>query len=455
MNYVSITPDQRQRMLSDIGVGSIDDLFAAIPEDARFTGTLDLPGAASELDLQQELTELAGRNRGADQLACFMGAGAYDHFIPAFIDQLISRGEFLTGYTPYQAEASQGTLQAFFEFQTQIARLTGMDFANASLYEGATSVAEAALLALNTTGKRRVLVSGALHPDSRRVLRTYLDDLAAEYVEIPVVDGVTDHAALTQAATDDTACIIVASPNVNGCIEDWSALFRIVLDGSTVGKAPVRIAVFNPIACALLKTPGDCGADIAVGEGQPLGTPLSLGGPYLGLFAAKKQFLRKTPGRLVGETTDSEGRRAYALVLQAREQHIRGAKATSNICTNQGLLAMRATMYMTAMGPEGITEVAQQCWHKAHDLARRIDAIPGYSLKHAGAFFHEFVVSCPVPAAQVIDTAKAAGVLAGVAMDCKAMHSMGEPNDLLIAVTEKRTKAEMDRLVEALAGVAN
>lgn len=453
MNYVSITPVQRQQMLSDIGVASIDDLFAAIPPEARFSGTLDLPPAASELELQRELIEIAGRNRGASTMACFMGAGAYDHFIPVFVDQLISRGEFLTGYTPYQAEASQGTLQMFFEFQTQIARLTGMGFANASLYEGATAVCEAALLALNTTGKRRVLVSGALHPHYRQVLMTYLEDLAAEYVEIPVSDGVTDLSALRSASVDDTACVIVASPNVFGCIEDWSACFETVLGGSTVGKPPLRIAVFNPIACALLKTPGACDADIAVGEGQPLGVPLSLGGPYLGLFAAKQQFLRKAPGRLVGETTDSEGRRAYALVLQAREQHIRGAKATSNICTNQGLLAMRATMYMTAMGPAGIREVAEQCWHKAHDLARRIAALPGYSLKNKGEFFHEFVVRCPAPASRVIDAAKAAGVLAGVALDSTAMHRIGAPDELLIAVTEKRTSADMDRLVKALSGV--
>ncbi len=455
MNYVSITPVQRQQMLADIGVASIDDLFAAIPEDARFTGILDLPPAASELELLRELKDLASRNTGSDQYPCFMGAGAYDHYIPVFIDQLISRGEFLTGYTPYQAEASQGTLQAFFEFQTQIARLTGMDFANASLYEGATAVAEAALLALNTTGKRRVLVSATLHPHYRAVLETYLSELPAEYVEIPSANGVTDQSALRQAASDDTACIIVASPNVNGCIEDWSACFDIVTEASTIGKPPVRVAVFNPTACALLKTPGECNADIAVGEGQPLGVPLSLGGPYLGLFAAKKQFLRKSPGRLVGETTDSEGRRAYALVLQAREQHIRGAKATSNICTNQGLLALRATMYMTAMGPQGMHEAASQCWHKAHDLASRINALDGYALKHDTPFFHEFVVTCPVPAAQVIDRAKQAGLLAGVALSSEAMHRIGEPNDLLIAVTEKRTKAEMDQLVTALSSAAN
>lgn len=379
MNYVSITPQQRRTMLDAIGVDSIDALFDAIPATSRFAGELDLPPAASELELQRELAELAGANHGGSTRACFMGAGVYDHFIPSFIDQLISRGEFLTAYTPYQAEASQGSLQAFFEFQTQIARLTGLDIANASLYEGATAVAEAALLALNSTGKRRVLVAGTLHPDSLQVLRTYMDDLPAKLIELPVSeDGVVAPSVVAEHADDDTACVIVQSPNVFGLIEDWSACFDTVKNASTKGAKALGVAVFNPIACALLKTPGACGADVAAGEGQPLGVPMQLGGPYLGLFAAKQEFLRKMPGRLVGETTDSDGRRAFSLILQTREQHIRGAKATSNICTNQGLLALRATMHMSAMGPAGIRAVAEQCWHKAHGLAKRIDALPGY-----------------------------------------------------------------------------
>lgn len=453
MNYVSITDDQRATMLRAVGAETIDDLFAAIPASSRFEGLLDLPAPASELELQRDLADLAGANRGASTLACFMGAGVYDHFIPTFIDQLISRGEFLTAYTPYQAEASQGSLQAFFEFQSQIARLTGMDIANASLYEGATAVAEAALLALNTTGKRRVLVSGAVHPDTRRVLRTYLDDLPAEYVEIPAcaATGTTLVEAVERAADNDSACLIVQSPNIFGLIEDWSGCFAALKRASTAGIEPLGVAVFNPIACALLKNPGACGADIAAGEGQPLGVPMQLGGPYLGLFAAKKEHLRRMPGRLVGETTDAEGRRAFSLVLQTREQHIRGAKATSNICTNQGLLALRATMYMTAMGPAGVREVAEQCWHKAHALAKRIAAIPGFSLRYDGEFFNEFVVTCPKPARAIIDAAKGAGLLAGVDLSSERVGAVGAPDELLITVTEKRTAADMDRLAAALA----
>ena len=452
MNYVSVTPQQRQTMLDAIGVDSIDSLFDAIPQTSRFKGDLKLPAAASELELQRDLAKLAGMNQGAAERVCFMGGGVYDHFVPTFIDAMISRGEFLTAYTPYQAEASQGSLQAFFEFQTQIARLTGMDIANASMYEGATAVAEAAILALNVTGKRRVLVSAAAHPDTRRVLRTYLEDLRAELIEIPVSakTGVTSPADIAAATDDDTACVIVQSPNLFGVIEDWSACFGAAKETTSAGAEPLAIGVFNPIACALLKTPGACGADIATGEGQPLGIPMQLGGPYLGLFAAKKKFLRKMPGRLVGQAEDIEGRRAFSLVLQTREQHIRGARATSNICTNQGLLALRATMYMTAMGPGGIRGVAEQCWHKAHDLARRIAALPGYSLKYEGEIFHEFVVVCPKSARTIIEAAKADGLAAGVDLSGANMDRVGDERDLLVSVTEKRTATEMDRLIESL-----
>jgi len=451
MNYVSITPEQRQRMLDSIGVESIDDLFASIPENVRFEGDLDLPAPASELEIQRDALERAGANRGADSLACFMGAGVYDHFIPAFIDQVISRGEFLTAYTPYQAEASQGSLQAFFEFQTQIARLTGLDIANASLYEGATSIAEAALLALNVTGKRRVLLASTVHPDTRRVLQTYLDDLHVELIILPAGDdGKIQPAVVAEHADDDTACVIVQSPNVFGVIEDWKPCFDAVKNASTKGREPLAVAAFNPVACALLKTPGACGADVAAGEGQPLGVPMQFGGPYIGLFAARQDLLRKMPGRLVGQTEDAEGRQAFCLVLQTREQHIRGERATSNICTNQGLLALRATMYMTALGANGLRHVAEQCWHKAHHLARRVADLPGYSLRYDAEFFHEFVVRCPKPAAAIIDRAKEDGLLAGVDLSSDRMSGLGEPDELLIAVTEKRTREELDQFVDAL-----
>ena len=451
MDYTAIAPDQRREMLDAIGVDSIDALFDCIPSEARLDKPLDLPEAMSELELQRELRGLAGKNRGTDELACFAGGGAYDHFIPAFIDQMISRGEFLTAYTPYQGEASQGSLQAFFEFQTQVARLTGMEIANASLYEGASAVAEAVLMAVNVTNKTRVLVASTVHPDERRVLDTVLEDLPVEVVTVEAGDdGLVSASAVEDAADDNTACFVLRSPNVFGLIENWEECFAALKRSSGSGKEPLAIASCNPVACGLLKTPGACGADVAVAEGQPLGIPLSLGGPYLGLLASKKQYLRKMPGRLVGQTEDAEGRRAFCLSLQTREQHIRGAKATSNVCTNQGLLALRSTMYMAAMGRRGMRTVAEQCWHKAHAAAKAIDALPGYKRSHAGHFFHEFVVRCPKPARDVIAAAKSAGVLAGVDLSTPAMGGVGDERDLLVAVTEKRTASEIDALTKAL-----
>ncbi len=446
MDYTQITPREQTAMLEAIGADNMEPLFGAIPETLRFRGDLDLPPARSELELQRDLTEMAAHNHGPHDMVCFMGGGAYDHFCPVLVDQLIMRGEFLTAYTPYQAEASQGALQAFFEFQTQVARLAGLDIANASLYEGATAVAEAVLMALNVTGRRRVLAAATLHADYLAVLRTYLSDLPVELVELPA-DGGRVAAATVRAHMDaDTAAVVVQSPNVWGQLEDWSGCF----DAAHEFEGTCAIAVFNPIASALLKRPGDCGADIAAGEGQPLGVPLSLGGPYVGLFAARKRFLRKMPGRLIGRTVDAEGRPAYCLTLQTREQHIRGAKATSNICTNQGLLALRATMFMTAMGKSGLREMAEQCYHKAHYLAGRIAALEGYALTFDGPFFHEFCVTCPRPVTEIVEAAKRRRILAGIAPHGRRMGGIGGPNDLLVAVTEKRTRAEMDALVDVL-----
>ncbi len=446
MDYTQITPQQQVAMLDVIGVEDIDDLFSALPEQIRFRELLDLPPARSELELQRELADMAAHNHGPHDMICFMGGGAYDHFYPVLIDQLISRGEFLTAYTPYQAEASQGSLQAFFEFQTQIARLTALDIANASMYEGATAVAEAVLMAVNSSGKRRVLAASTLNPDYLAVLRTYLDELPVELIELPAVKGRVTGDAVRRQMDDDTAAVIVQSPNIWGLIEDWVGCFGAAHEkDKTAG-----IAVFNPIACAMLKKPGECGADIAAGEGQPLGVPLSFGGPYIGLFAARNDFVRRMPGRLIGRTIDADGRPAYCLTLQTREQHIRGAKATSNICTNQGLLALRATMYMTTLGKEGLGETAQQCYHKAHYLAERICALDAYRLKFDGPFFNEFCVTCPKLVTEIIEAAKRRRILAGIAPHGRRMGRIGEPNDLIIAVTEKRTKHEMDALVDVL-----
>ena len=446
MDYTQITPQQQSAMLDAIGVEDIDDLFSALPEQIRFGELLDLPPARSELELQRELADMAAHNHGPHDMVCFMGGGAYDHFYPVLIDQLISRGEFLTAYTPYQAEASQGSLQAFFEFQTQIARLTALDIANASMYEGATAVAEAVLMAVNSSGKRRVLAASTLNPDYLAVLRTYLDELPLELIELPAVEGRVTADTVRRQMDDDTAAVVVQSPNIWGLLEDWNGCFEAAHEKDKTAA----IAVFNPMACALLKKPGECGADIAAGEGQPLGVPLSFGGPYIGLFAARKDFVRRMPGRLIGRTIDADGRPAYCLTLQTREQHIRGAKATSNICTNQGLLALRATMYMTTLGKEGLRETAQQCYHKAHYLAGRIAELDGYGMKFDGPFFNEFCVTCPKEVTEIIEAAKRRRILAGIAPHGRRMGRIGEPNDLLIAVTEKRTKHEMDALVDVL-----
>ncbi len=451
MNYTQITPAQRQEMFKAIGISDIDELFTPIPEALRLDRELDLPAPASELELQRELNRLGRQNNGSDTHACFMGGGAYDHFIPTLIDPLISRGEFLTSYTPYQAEALQGTLQAFFEFQTQVALISGMDIANASLYDGATSVAEAVILALNTTGKRRVLIAETLHPHYRQVVETYLDSLPAQVVTIPARNGVTPVDAIRAELKGDEACVVVQSPNFFGLFEDWQGCF----EATHTQDRTLAVAVFNPIACGRFRKPGECGADIAVAEGQPLGVPLQFGGPYLGLFAARNDLSRKMPGRLIGETTDREGRRAYCLVLQTREQHIRGAKATSNICTNQGLLAMRATMFMNALGPKGLAEMAEHSFHKAHYLARGLAALPGFALKYPGDFFNEFVLTCPFPASRLIDAARDAGMLLGPALDTARAGKVGSDRDVLIAVTEKRTKRELDALIDLAGALAS
>lgn len=445
VNYVQITEEQRLQMLDRIGVDSVDQLYATLPSQCLLGHPLDLPPAQSELQLQNSLHRLGAANRpaGSPDLACFLGAGAYDHFIPATVNSLTAKGEFVTAYTPYQAEASQGALQAFFEFQTQIARLTGLDVANASLYEGATAVAEAVLMAISVSARRHVLVGETLHPHYRQVLESYLSDLPAELVPLAQTGGRIDEQTVRDALDCDTACLVIQSPNVYGQIEDWSALFA----AAHKQDRTLTIAVPNPIACALLKRPGDCGADIAAGEGQPLGIPLQYGGPYLGLFAARRHLMRKLPGRLVGQTVDGDGRRGFCLTLQTREQHIRGAKATSNVCTNQGLLALRATVYLSAMGKQGLRDAALQCYHKAHYAASKITALDGYQLAHDGPFFHEFMVDCPVYAQSIIDAGRQRGIAPGI--DC-AKLGIGNENQLLIAVTEKRTAGQIDQLCALL-----
>src|SRR3954468_17035852 len=341
MDYVQITPKQREEMLKAVGASRIDDLLKQVPDQFRLTEPLNIPAPMDEITLRSHLASLATQNQSADQQVCFLGAGSYDHFIPTIVDHLAMKGEFLTAYTPYQAEASQGSLQAFFEFQTMVCQLTGMEVSNASLYEGATALAEAVMMALNVTGKREILVSAGVHPHYRQVLQTYLSDLPAVYKEIPLKNGVTCTVELEGLLEEDTAAVVVQSPNFLGQIERVDTITK-----HAHANQSLSIQSFNPLSLGLLKRPGEMDVDIATAEGQPLGIPLQFGGPYLGLFTCKSQFMRKMPGRLIGQTTDLEGKRAFCLTLQTREQHIRREKATSNICTNQGLLALRASVYM-------------------------------------------------------------------------------------------------------------
>ncbi|HUU85982.1 MAG TPA: aminomethyl-transferring glycine dehydrogenase subunit GcvPA [Phycisphaerae bacterium] len=442
MNYAQLNDQQIAAMLGAIGVRSIDDLFSVIPDAQRLKRPLNIPDGVSELEMLRDLRSLTDRNADCTELVCFLGAGAYDHFIPTVVDDLAGRGEFLTAYTPYQAEASQGSLQAFYEYQTMICQLTGMDVANASLYESASSAAEAVLLARGATRRNRVVVSLAVHPETRQVLDSYMSCLTLDLATVPMADGATDPSVLADAVNDDTAAVVVQSPTFFGCIERLADLARIAHDAGAL-----LIVSVDPISCGLLKPPGDLGADLVVGEGQALGIPLGYGGPYLGFFAAKEKYLRKMPGRVVGMGADAEGRRGFCLALQTREQHIRRERATSNVCTNQGLMALRAAVYLAAMGKSGIAAVAAQCLDKAHYAAQRIAALDGYSLKFQAPFFKEFTVQTGRGVPAVLKNCRQKGILAGVPLG-RWFENLADC--FTVAVTEKRTRDEIDRLVDAL-----
>lgn len=431
-------------MLQRVGARSIDDLFECIPPHLRFAGDLKLPPALSELELTQHLSSLAARNQSCEDKLCFLGGGCYDHFVPAVVDAIASRGEYYTAYTPYQAEASQGTLQAAFEFQTLVCQLTGMDCANASLYDGATAVVEAAFLAMSATGRSaKVVVSASVHPEYRQTLQTYLANSGTSLVLLPLCDGRTDLDALESAMDTEAACVIVQSPNFFGQMEPVASMVATAHKNGSL-----LIQAFDPISLGILRQPGHVGADVAVAEGQCLGTPLSYGGPFLGLFACQERFVRKIPGRVVGQTVDRNGRRAFVLTLQTREQHIRREKATSNICTNQGLMALKAAVFLSLLGPQGLAETAELCWHKAHYAADRLAKIPGVRLRFAGSFFKEFVVELPEPAEKLVERLLASGFHAGVPL---GRWFPELEHCLLVAVTEKRTREDIDRFADAVA----
>ncbi len=374
--YFPNTDSDRRAMLDAVGAASIDDLFAMIPAELRLERELCVPPGLGELELTAHLAELAAANTPAGETACFLGGGSYDHFIPAVVDMVAARSEFYTAYTPYQPEASQGSLQAFFEYQTLVAQLTGMDVSNASLYDGGSAAAEAVLMAMHATGRSRIVTAASVHPEYRQILVTYLANLGVDLVTLDTPRGTVSVSELAAAVDDRTACVLVQHPNFFGCLEEIEPAADIAHKAGAL-----LVASVDPISLGILKRPGDYGADIVVAEGQSLGNPMAFGGPYLGLMACREQFLRRMPGRLVGQTVDRHGRRCWVLTLQTREQHIRREKATSNICTNQGLLALRATVYLALMGPAGMRSVAELCLQKARYAAERLAAVPQFGAR--------------------------------------------------------------------------
>ena len=435
--YTPHTRQDREEMLKTIGVSSLEELLTQVPQELR-NASFELPPAMSEMELTAHMDGLAAKN---SRLINFAGGGAYEHFVPAAVKALISRGEFSTAYTPYQAEASQGTLQAIYEYQSTICALFDMDAANASLYDGATALAEAVKAAMRITGRNKIAVSAALNPQYLATLRTYFAPLKeVSFAEIICPAGTMDAASMADAATD-AACIVAATPNYYGCIEDTDA---IAAAAKTSGA--LFVAVVNPVSLGVLNAPGAFGADIAVAEGQPLGNTISFGGPYLGVFACKKEYLRHMPGRICGITKDTDGKRAFVLTLQAREQHIRREKAASNICSNEALCALAATIHCALLGPQGLRELGELNVENAHLAAHKISAIKGFRLKYDKPFFNEFVVECPGDAAKLRDSLAGEGILAGIPLG---------GNGLLVCVTEMRTPADVDALVNALRKHAN
>ena len=446
MSYLFQTESGQRDMLATIGVDSLDDLFRQVPDNLRLNRPLDLPEPESEIPLESRVRTLAAGNRLGSGNVCFLGGGVYDHFVPAAVDEIVSRGEFYTAYTPYQAEASQGSLQAFFEYQTLICQLTGMEVSNASLYEGGTAVSEAAFMAMRATRRHdKVVILGSVHPEYRQVLETYLSNLDCELVVVPVPEGAVQVAAVEAALDDRTACLIVQHPNVFGCLEQVTEL-----TDAAHAHGALSVSVFDPISLGMLKRPGNYGADIAVAEGQPLGIPMQYGGPYLGILTCREKFVRMMPGRLVGETVDRNGKRCFVLTLQPREQHIRREKATSNICTNQGLLALRATVYLALLGKQGMAEVAELCCRKAHYAAEKLTELNGVELMFDRPFFKEFTLRVEGRVSEIVQRAYEAGFYLGPELSRLATSEEPFTDGLLVAVTEQRTRDEIDTLVAAL-----
>src|SRR4051794_16471914 len=438
--YTAVTDADREAMLSAIGVEDVEDLFAGIPADLRLDRRLDLPPGAPEQDVYAHLRDLAARNVSTEDELSFLGGGMYDHYVPAIVDMLMSRSEFLTPYTPYQPEVSQGGLQVMFEYQTAISELTALPVANASVYDGPSAVASAGYLARLANGRGRFVVSEGLHPHSLETLRTYAVGFGAEVVEVPLRDGVTDADAWADAIDDSVGAVFVQQPNVLGAVEDVAALMAAKPEGA------VGVGSYDAIALGILKPPGECGVDVCVGEGQPLGNRLDFGGPSFGFFASTEAYLRRMPGRIAGETTDADGRRGFVLTLQTREQHIRREKATHNICTSQALNALGGVVYLAWLGRHGIVELGELLLARTHYAREALAALPGVEKLHEQPVVREFAVRLDAPVERVVERCLTAGVNPGVPLARLGLDDDG----LLVAITERRSRADIDRLVEVL-----
>jgi len=446
MPFISNTDKERQEMLAAIGVSCFDELIAGIPPAMRLPGLLNMQDPLSEMEVTRRIQRLADRNTASCRANSFLGGGVYDHFVPAAVDTIISRPEFLTAYTPYQAEVSQGTLQYIYEYQTMICELTGMEVSNAGMYDGASAAAEAILMACRKTRLEKAVIAGTVNPVYLKVIQAYTEGIGVELVVLPNKNGAVDQDALRAAVDDNTACVLLQTPNYFGVIEDAFAVEAI----THAAKKALLIVAVDPISLAVMNAPAEYKADIVVGEGQALGNKPFYGGPLFGFFASSIELSRQMPGRIVGGTLDVDGRRAYALTLQAREQHIRREKATSNICSNQALATLAATVYLCLMGPEGLREVAEQSTAKAHWLAAEIAKLDGYDLLFGAPFFKEFAVRTPMPATQLIDKLTHRRIFPGI-----SLAPLGHENGLLVAVTETKTKERMEELLKALMEVRN
>jgi glycine cleavage system P protein (glycine dehydrogenase) subunit 1 len=444
MRYIPNSPEERGEMLASIGLSNADELFRSIPKDVQLGRKLEITDPLAESEVIGAMESFAAKNTAATKPS-FLGAGVYSHFSPTIVDHLIQRSEFFTSYTPYQPEISQGTLQYIFEFQTLICQLTGMEVANASMYDGSTAMAEAYLMAQRVTRRNKIVVATSVHPEYREVAETYTKHGEAEIIEIPF-DEKTGRLADLSALDETTAALVVQSPNFFGCVEDLTALAEAA---HAIGALLV-VVVTEAISFGLLKSPGACGADIVVGEGQSFGIPMSFGGPHVGLFATQNKFVRQMPGRLCGVAYDKNGNRGFTLTLSTREQHIRREKATSNICTNQGLIALAATIYMETMGKKGLQEVAVQNAQKAAYAAKKIAEIDGFEIAFSAPKFNEFVVRSSKPADEVLSGLREKRIIGGLAL---SKYYADRPNEFMVCVTETNTKPQIDALIAALSEV--